>query len=203
MSTDGAECGPQHVVPAHDARQRLDQRGAVQVDVIGQHDAPSRGGAHVVGCASGRRHAQRAEREAQVLPSAPAEPARAARQGWVDGDTVTDAYLAGFGTRSDDGARHLVTWHHRKHAMLAGEDVQVSAAEPDCRDLDDHVVRPGRRIVDRRDLDRARRCHHHGSHAMSVSHAGRGPPRSRAYITRRTDRDAARRSPRRTPRVGR
>ena len=57
--------------------------------------------------------------------------------------------------------------------MLAGEDVQIGAAEPDRGDLDDHVVRLRRGIVDRRDLDLARPCHHHGSHADSVSLSSR------------------------------
>ena len=89
-----AERGPQHVVAPQHARQRLDQRGALQVHVIGQHDAPARVSAHVLSRAAGGRHTERAEREAQVLASAAAEPTGATRQRWIDGDPITDAHSA-------------------------------------------------------------------------------------------------------------
>ncbi len=133
--------------------------------MIGQHDAPARVSAHVLSRAAGGRHTERAEREAQVLTSAAAEPAGATRQRWIDGDAITDAQPGDVAPGLDHGAGHLVTWHHRQHAVLAGEDVEVGAAEPDGGDLDDYLARPRHRIVDRRDLDRARPGHHHGSHA--------------------------------------
>ena len=148
----------------------------MQVHVIGQHDAPVRLGSHVLGGAAGRRHAERAEGEAQVLASATAEPTGAAWQRRVDGDPVTDAHLAGLDSGGDDSAGHLVTRHHGEHAMIAGEDVQVGAAEPDGGDLDDDVVGPGRGVVDRRDLDRAWCCHHDSPHADLQSSKELGVP---------------------------
>ncbi len=88
------ERGSQHVVTAQHARQRLDQRGALQIHLVGQHDATARVRTHVLSRAASRRHAERAEGEAQVLAAAATEPTSAARQRRVDRDSVTDAHIA-------------------------------------------------------------------------------------------------------------
>ncbi len=134
---------------------------------------------HRLACA----HMYSAAPPAVVTPSAPSvrhrfsRPRRQNRQArhgsdGSDGDPITDADVASVGPRCDHGARHLVTRHDGQHAMLPGQDVQIRAAEPDGGDLDDHIVRARRRVVDRREIDRAGRRHHDRSHrSTSSSHA--------------------------------
>ena len=125
---------------------------------------------HELSCAAGRRHAERAEGEAQVLAASAAEPAGTARKRGVDSDSIADAHIVRLNPGGDDGTGHLVARHHGQHAVLARQDVQVGAAQPDGGDLDDHVAGPGRRVVDRRDPSIAPGAViTTGSHAASVS----------------------------------
>lgn len=98
----GAERGAQDVVAAHRAGQRLDQRGVLDVDVVGQPDAVGDGRDGELGGAAGLADADRVPPLAQVAAPDPAVVALVAVERGVDGDLVAQGEFGDVGADPDD-----------------------------------------------------------------------------------------------------
>jgi len=141
-----------------DTRERLDERRGREVDRVRDPVGVVREDRDALGEATRERGAEAARSFAQVPATGATPVARAAEHGRLHGDAVTDddrfdsfAYL-------DDRARELVAGAagERRHRELAGEDVQIRAADPGRGNLDDDPAGPGFGFRDILDLHLAR-----------------------------------------------
>jgi hypothetical protein len=172
-----AEPARQHVVAAHRAGERLDQRGVLQPDVVRQPEAVRHRHGDVLRGAAGPGHPDRGPVVAEVAAPVPAEVALPAVQRRVDRHRVTDLQLGD--VRSDLGhpAGELVPRDHRQaRRELPLQDVQVGAADPAGGDLDHHVAAARARVVDALHRDLTWCADHRCSHETTSLRSA--PPRA-------------------------